>query len=114
VNSNPSKKYTALSDLERFSTGYIIIGSTLFEVDKGSVEDTQELTSKTIGDKVAEARTLAGLDNRKRIVYDDEGIYNEDIVAGENELITAAEAFDKLDEEDKEDYESLAEYYSSH
>ena len=105
-----SKKYINLSGLNSFKTGYIIIGNTLFSIDKLNVDDWWELTSEKVEDKVVEARALAELDNRTRIVVDDEEIYDEDIVNDEGMLFTAYEAYERMSPEEQEDCESFIEH----
>lgn len=112
---NFSSAYTPLDELTHsFRTGNIIIGNTLFQVEKGTVTDFYPISGKTISEKVQDARSQADLGNRKRIVVDTEEVYNEDTVADEGELITVDEAFERMSEEDRDDYESFAEYFASH
>ena len=70
-----SKNFKNLSELQsEFKTGYIIVDNSLFEVDDGTIVGSWDLEKRGIGNKAAEARELAELSNRKRIVYDDEKI----------------------------------------
>lgn len=107
-----TNKYTSLSELDyHFRTGYIIIDNTLFLLNGGFVSDSWELESTEIDDKVAEARAVAELSTRKRIVVDDENCYNADTVSDEGELITESESWARLLEEERDDYDSFAEYF---
>lgn len=107
-----SGKHTLLSDMESFSSGYIIVGSTLFYADKGHVDAIEELSGKTVEEKVIESRQIEDLTNRKRIVYDDLEYFSEDVLCDTGKLQTADQAFDELSDEEKEGWESLAEYYN--
>ncbi|MBP3707477.1 MAG: hypothetical protein J6J36_02565 [Clostridia bacterium] len=110
-----SSAYTPLEELMHpLRTGNIIVGDTLFQVEKGTVTDSYQLSGKTISEKVRDARIQADLDNRKRIIVDTEGMYDEDTIADEGELVTINEAFERMSEEDRDDYESFAEYFASH
>lgn len=110
-----SSEYTPLEALMHpLRTGNIIVEDTLFQIEKGTVIDSYQLTGKTFGEKVQDARIQAELGNRKRIVVDTEGVYDADTIADEGELITIDEAFGRMSEEDRDDYESLAEYFASH
>ncbi len=106
-----SSKYTLLSELDHFRTGYIIIDDTLFRIDKGTVSESWDLECIDIDSKVAEARKVAELSNRIRIVVDDEGYYDAAIVSDEGELLTASESWSRLSEEEQDDYDSFAEYF---
>jgi len=105
-----SGKHTLLSDMDSFFNGYLIVGSTLYLADKGNVDSIDELSGKTVEEKVIEARQLEGLTNHKRIVYDDLDYFSEDVLNDTGRLITAEQAFDELSDEEKEDWESYVEY----
>lgn len=110
-----SSAYRSLESLiNPLRTGNVIVGDTLFQVENGTITDSYQLSGKTFKEKVQSARVQADLDNRKRIYVDTEGVYDEDTVADEGELVTVDEAFERLSEEERDDYESLAEYFSNH
>lgn len=109
-----STNYEYLSDLSHFNTGYIIIEDKLFQVDDGTVQDSWELQSKTLRGKVKEAREVAELSVRTRIVYDDDDVYSADVVSDEGTLVTYTESYFRDSEEDQDDYDSLCEYYLIH
>lgn len=106
-----SGKYENLSELQHnFRSGYIIVEGTLFEVDKGTVVDSWDLSGGTPEAMAAEARQVAELSNTKRVVYDDEGIYSADTIADEGDLVTPFEAYERMDEEEQDDYDSFIEH----
>jgi hypothetical protein len=106
-----SNKYENLSELQReFRSGHIIVEETLFEVDKGNVVDSWDLSGGSPEKMAAEARQVADLSNHKRIVYDDEGIYDANIVADEGDLVTAQEAYDRMEPEEQDDHDSFLEH----
>lgn len=106
-----SGNYDNLSELPNgFRTGHIIIDETLFEVDKGTIVDSWDLSGGTPEQMAAEARKVAELSNHKRIVYDDEGIYDPNIVSDEGDLVTAHESYERLSPEEQDDYDSFAEH----
>ena len=76
-----SKKYTKLSEIENFQSGYIIICDTLFEVLHRSVISSWDLYAKSIEKKVMEARRIANIRNTQQIVVDDINVFDEYIVA---------------------------------
>ena len=103
-----------LSDLSHFNTGFIIIEDKLFHVDGGTVQDSWELQSRTLKGKIIEARKVAELSAKTRIVYDDDDVYSADVVSDEGSLTTYSESYYRDSEEDRDDYDSLCEYYLSH
>ena len=107
-----SGKHTLLSDIQSFSNGYLIVGSTLFYADNGNVDIIDELSGKTVEEKVIESRKMEDLTNRKRIVYDNLGYFSEEVLCDTGKLQTAEQAFNDLSDEEKEGWESLAEYYN--
>ena len=110
-----SGKYVDLDELQHgFSSGHIIVGDTLFEVDKGTVVDSWSLDKGSPEQMAKQAREVAELSNRHRIVYDGDGVYNEDIVADEGELLTAQESYDRMDPEEQEDHDSFCEHWLDH
>ena len=107
-----SGKYEELDELQNgFRSGHIIVGETLFEVDKGTIVDSWDLKGGSPEEMAKQAREAADLSNRHRIVIDTEGVYNEDIVADEGELLTAQESYDRMDPEEQDDFDSLAEHF---
>lgn len=106
--------YENYSELPYFYSGHIIVEDALFEVERGIIKNDWDLTGKTVGEKVEESRKVADLSNRKRIVYDDEHVFNPDVVRGEGELITGEDLFNRLSPEEQDDYESYGEYWANH
>ena len=107
-----SEKFTYLNELNRpLKNGYLIVDDMLFEISNYNIENSWEISGKTIAQKVVSARTEADISNRTRVVVDDEGCYNVDTLLDEGMLITDDEAFNQMCEEDQEDYESLMEYF---
>ena len=103
-----SEKFTYLNELNRpLKNGYLIVDDMLFEISNYNIENSWEISGKTIAQKVVSARTEADISNRTRVVVDDEGCYNVD----EGMLITDDEVFNQMCEEDQEDYESFMEYF---
>lgn len=98
-----SEKFTNLSDLNNFHTGFLVVGDVLFEVDHNLIVGEWDVTGTTPGEKAASAREEADLSNRKRIVYDDEGVYDEYTIRDEGELLTNSESYERMDEEDRDD-----------
>lgn len=98
--------YICLSETDDFTDGYIIVGSTLFEVRNLNIDESWELSGDSIKDKVKSARELAELSDDVEIVYDEDNIYSEDILHDEGRLCTA------FDTPLTDDEESLIEYFS--
>ncbi|MBQ3407793.1 MAG: hypothetical protein IJH12_01130 [Clostridia bacterium] len=106
-----SGKYEALEDLQYgFKSGHIIVGETLFGVDKGTIVDSWDLKGGPPEEMAKQAREVADLSNRHRIVIDTEGVYDENIIADEGELLTPYESYERMDDEEKEDYDSFCEH----
>lgn len=106
-----SGKFAYLDELQHdFTSGHIIIDETLFEVDKGNIVGSWDLQGGTPEEMAKQAREVADLSNRKRIVYDSEGVYDSNIVSDEGELLTAQESYDRMDDEEKEDHDSFCEH----
>ena len=106
-----SGKFEALEDLQHpFRTGHIVVDETLFAIEKGTVVDSWDLKGGTPEEMAKQAREVADLSNRQRVVIDTEGVYNADIVADEGDLVTAQEAYDRMDEEEKDDHDSFCEH----
>ena len=102
-----NNKYYCLSErMSDFKSVYLIIGNTLFQFENGILYEDWELSGNTIEEKVAEARKVAEISERKRIYYDDQGYYNEDAVLMEGGLNYCDEL--------SEDEQSLAEYWQNH
>ena len=107
-----SSKYDELDELQHtFRSGHIIVGQTLFEVDKGTIVGSWDLEDGTPEQMAQQAREVAELSNRHRIVIDTKGVYDENIVADEGELLTAQQSYDRMDPEDQDDFDSFAEHY---
>jgi len=109
-----STNYEYLSDLSHFNTGYIIIDDRLFQVEDGTIQYWWELESKTLRAKVMEARVLAELSERTRIVYDDDDVYNAEVVSDEGFLATYSDSYERMSPEDQDDYDSFCDYLLSH
>ena len=103
------KNLRYLSEKPNFNHGYIIIDDTLFLIDHGHVDDSWQLSAIKLKDKVAEARKVAELSKRKNIYFDNLEMYDEYTVSNEERLITAQEAYDELDEDEKEGWEDIFE-----
>lgn len=110
-----SNNYQNFSELPtNFRSGYLIVRDVLFEVDKGTITGSWDLESITPSAKARESREVAELSNRKRIVYDDEHVYDPETLLDEGELLTNQEAYDRMSPEDKDDYDSFDEYWMNH
>lgn len=106
-----SGKYEALDELQHdFRSGHIIVGETLFEVDKGTIVDSWDLKGGSNEEMARQAREAADLSNRKRVVIDTEGVYDADIISDEGDLVTAQEAYDRMEPEEQEDHDSFIEH----
>ena len=109
-----SGNYYALDDKPNFKTGHIVVGTTLYEVYDGFVRNCWDLDGGSPTDLAKQARVAADLSNRQHVVIDLEGVYSEDTIDDLGELLTDFEAEDRMDEEELDGLNDLAEYYSNH
>lgn len=108
-----SPRFIPISDLDEIPiNGYFIIGHTLYSIQQQHVDESWDLTGNSPSELVQHARREAGLHGNTRVYYDDAKLFNEDVVDDTGRLITADDAFDELDEEEKDGWSDIAEYYA--
>lgn len=107
--------YEKLSNLEEIpESGNMIVGNTLVQYDGREIIDSHPLNGTTTEELVKDARKQADLESNDPVIVDDENIYNEDIIGDTGRFVTSSEAREELDEQEREDMDSLAEYFNSH
>lgn len=98
-----------LSDMSySFNKGYILIDDMLFLIGSNkSVEGSWSVDGNTEEQMLISARKEADISLKTRIAIDDAKVYSAGTVLDEDILITAEEAFQRMDPEEQDGYDDL-------
>lgn len=112
-----SKKINYLSEMDTIPhSGCILVGDTFICYENYDVEDSITVDGDTPEEKIDNAISSGDIDipENPEITVDDEDYFNENLIGDYGKLLTPEEAYESLSEEEREDLDSLDEYWSKH